>query len=535
MSTISVYCRLSADSATNFGRVDFRVARTIESDVCLDMLRSLQIGSPIAEQDTLLFESRVETSVFSELVTDSIDIVRGTKGSGKSALFRLFADFGSIFLDKRTVSIKAVETRGDPIFLKFRPEFETFDEIDFENFWRIYFISVVTSQFFGSEQFATYVRGSRRNVSKFRALAKANGFPIKESAFSVPGLVAWVLGKVPRVKKISAAVDPESSAPEMGIEFEARAVSEERVPIFVAALQESLLTVLRAADIRLWIMLDRLDEAFPRRSAIERTALRALLRATQAFNDDHVRLKIFLRDDIFDSITDTEGGFVALTHIMARCSHVLRWNREQILQLITNRIYLENSPATRFFKVDRERLSRDETYRLECFYHIFPRRLKAGARQSTTLDWLYKHCEDANGVVTPRDVIDLINFARHYQADFVRSNQTTSECLLSPAAILHGHREMSMKKRESYLKAEFEHFWRVIERFENQKAEHDEVSLRRLLGDDFRHVKDLRSIGFLKHNPGTKTYSIPFLYRPGLGIRQGKSTAGKRGEDRRTA
>ncbi len=493
---------------------------------CLGLLESLDIGAPVAEDDNLLFESRVETAVFSELLRDNIDIVRGTKGSGKSALYRLFADFLASHLleGRKTLILQAVEMKGDPIFLKFREHFAQLDEIAFEDFWRIYFVSLVTSRFLGEPQVQSQLGKARAEVTRFKALAKEKGFPVQEARFSIPALVGWVLSKVPRVKRIEAGMRVDST-PQVAVEFEGPPPKETRVPVFVGELHEALIAVLAKADLRLWIMLDRLDEAFPRRSQAERTALRALLRSTQAFKTSRLRLKIFLRDDIFDSVTDTAGGYVALTHVMSRCSKVLSWNRQQVLQLITNRVFPEGSRMARYFQVAHDRLRSDEAYRSQCFYKVFPERMRAGSRQSSTLDWLYKHCEDANGVVTPRDLIDLINAARGHQLELLRANSTAMPCVLSPAAVLFGHQEMSNKKKTNFLKAEFDHFWRCLEKFQNQKAEHDDGSLRRLLGEDYGALKDLMAIGFLKHNPRAGTYTIPFLYRPGLGIRQGKSAA----------
>ena len=54
-------------------------------------------------------------------------------------------------------------------------------------------------------------------------------------------------------------------------------------PIFLHDIHESLLAVLRASNMKLWIMLDRLDEVFPRRTELERIALRSLLRTTRNF------------------------------------------------------------------------------------------------------------------------------------------------------------------------------------------------------------------------------------------------------------
>lgn len=498
----------------------------LTASTCLSLLQSLDVGSPIAEDDDILFASRVETSVMWDLLGDRIDIVQGTKGSGKSALYQLVSIFADTMLtDRRIAVIKAVDTKGDPIFQRFQREFESFSETDFENFWRVYFISLVTSQFIANKRYAHLLRTASSELKAFKHLAKEQHFPIKDESFSLYTLVGWVITRIPRIKRVEAGVN-EAALPTLGVELEHRTDPGPSTPVFVAELQERLITLLRKADVKLWIMLDRLDEAFPRRSAVERTALRALLRTTLAFKDPMLRLKIFLRDDIFSSVTDDPGGFVALTHVKARCSPVLRWSKEQILQLLTNRIFSSDTLASHF-QINRERLRRDEGYRTASFYRIFPQRLRPGSRQSSTLDWIYKHCEDGNGVVTPRDIIDLIKAAKHMQWDMLRNHRTgTMDCVLSANAIVQGHVTMSKNKRDTYLKAEFQHFWPYIEKFENRKAEHDEASLRAILGRGYeKYLPDLRSIGFLKLNPGG-TYAIPFLYRPGLSIRQGKSTVG---------
>ncbi len=56
------------------------------------LLGQLDLGKSIAEQDNLLNAARVETSVFTALLHDHVDLIPGTKGSGKSALYRIFVD-----------------------------------------------------------------------------------------------------------------------------------------------------------------------------------------------------------------------------------------------------------------------------------------------------------------------------------------------------------------------------------------------------------------------------------------------------------
>ncbi len=49
-------------------------------------------------------------------------------------------------------------------------------------------------------------------------------------------------------------------------------------------------------------MIDRLDEVFLRRSALEARALRGLLHCTKLFTTPEVRVKVFLRDDMLEQI-----------------------------------------------------------------------------------------------------------------------------------------------------------------------------------------------------------------------------------------
>ena len=57
------------------------------------LLQGLDLGSSVAELDTALEAARIDTSALGDLLSDRVDLIPGTKGSGKSALFRIFVDF----------------------------------------------------------------------------------------------------------------------------------------------------------------------------------------------------------------------------------------------------------------------------------------------------------------------------------------------------------------------------------------------------------------------------------------------------------
>src|ERR1043166_7533429 len=111
------------------------------------IIKSIDLGAPVAELDTVLYEARIETSAFTDLFRDRVDLVPGTKGSGKTALYRLISEYVKpVMLKAGIVLITGVEAAGDPVFLAFKSNFETLSELEFENFWRVYFVALISDR-----------------------------------------------------------------------------------------------------------------------------------------------------------------------------------------------------------------------------------------------------------------------------------------------------------------------------------------------------------------------------------------------------
>ncbi|MCE4146272.1 hypothetical protein LJD22_01330 [Bacillus velezensis] len=53
----------------------------------IDLLMNSRFGERVAEEDENLASYFVETAVWNQLLMGEIDVVRGVKGSGKSALY----------------------------------------------------------------------------------------------------------------------------------------------------------------------------------------------------------------------------------------------------------------------------------------------------------------------------------------------------------------------------------------------------------------------------------------------------------------
>jgi hypothetical protein len=144
------------------------------------------------------------------------------------------------------------------------------------------------------------------------------------------------------------------------------------------ALEELGLTV--------WVVFDRLDEAFQGAPDHELPALRALLRVYLDLNHlEHVRVKLFIRNDLFSRITT--GGFVNLTHVNARRLH-LTWSPEDLLELLTRRV-LDNLGVLEAVGVDDPASIDNHEARLNLLEErIFPDQVDPGLRKPTTWNWI---------------------------------------------------------------------------------------------------------------------------------------------------
>ena len=84
--------------------------------------------------------------------------------------------------------------------------------------------------------------------------------------------------------------------------------SSDPVPHFIIKVKDRLEELLKRTNLSIWLMIDRLDEIFPRRTTLETLALRGLLRCLRLFSTDLIRVKIFLRDDMLDRSFGDHNG-----------------------------------------------------------------------------------------------------------------------------------------------------------------------------------------------------------------------------------
>lgn len=498
------------------------------------LLGNIDFGESIAETDTLLQLARVETSVLADLLSDRVDLVPGTKGSGKSALFRIFTEFlpEDLLNLHKVVLAHGVQKHGDSVFHVFKERFEQLDEDGFVDFWCIYFTSLVYEQFVKNPLYQERLKSSKREIEAFRSSCCSARIPEIKARLSLREILDWTLHALTSLKPKARYKLPENCG-EIELDlFGSPSVTNKTIidsdidlPIYVEHIKKNLEAILEKAGLTLWLMIDRLDEIFPRRSSLERRALRGLLRTMRIFTSSQIRIKAFLRDDILDAIVSGGEGFTALSHVTARQADTLRWAEEDILTMIVKRLSA-NTELCSALAIDREKINASFDYRKKVFYKVFPAQVHHGNRQSSTLRWIYNHTADGNNVVTPRDVIDLLTSAKQHQLTICMSNPSEESLhIISSQAIQYGLEKLSQGKRKKYLEAEFPHMWAQIEKFISGKSDYNEPAIKKLLGKNWEsHIQDLRSIGFITKSGGKggNMYTIPNIYRKGLEITQGR-------------
>jgi hypothetical protein len=504
----------------------------------IELLQDLDLGSSVAESDTLLEAARIETSAFADLLSDRVDLVPGTKGSGKSALFRIFVDFlpGILLRQRKVVIAHGIQAPGDPVFHAFTDRFSDLSEDEFVSFWCIYLVSLAHEQFLKGPRYKRLLKNVDAEIDLFRrACAKAR-IPEISARKSLRDILEWslyVLGSwrpklkySPPDKSGEWELDLFGSTGSRAPKENPSEKGEHPLPTYVNEIKETLETVLKRTGLSLWLMVDRLDEIFPRRSELERKALRGLLRAMRYFSSENIRVKVFLRDDMLDHVVRTDKGFTALTHVTVRQADTLKWTQDQLLAMIVKRFFA-NDRFVANLKVNRERIDASAAYREQCFAKVFPPTVFRPPNQSPTFRWICNRCADGRGVVTPRDVLDLLIRAKQKQQDVCAGDPDGAvDWIIGSAALQYGLEELSKRKRQTYLQAEFPHLWKYIEKFVGGKTDYSSTALHSLLGAEWKEIRDdLLAIGFFSkgNKHGEEVFSIPFLYRHGMDLTQGKA------------
>jgi hypothetical protein len=289
---------------------------------------------------------------------------------------------------------------------------------------------------------------------------------------------------------------------------------------------EAANTALADASFEVWVVLDRLDVAFMAHPQLEHNALRALFIAYRDIQSlDNIKLKIFLRTDIWRRIT--AGGFREASHITRHLT--ITWERQALVQLILRRV-LRNAGICAYYDVNQIDVYAQVNQQDALLRRMLPDQVDAG-RNRTTFEWMLSRTQDGFGQAAPRELIHLMSSLRDNQIKRIEvgHNEPPAELLFDRAAFKEALREVSQVRLTQTLYAEYPDLKPLVERLDREKTQQTPQTLAGLWGvgqDQARKKASLLvDIGFFEAR-GEKeapVYWVPFLYRDGLRMVQGEA------------
>jgi hypothetical protein len=490
-----------------------------------DLLRDLNLGSSVAEHDAALERYFVETATFRSLIEDRADVIAGDKGTGKTALYRQLRERYTSYDELAKVEVLAAfNPAGAPVFQRLL-ETEELSEDQYIGVWKAYFLSLG-----GNYLLSLYEGEFDLDMMSLDDLLHRVG--LRTADDTAQTTFSQVVNRIKRLFRLKSLEQTTTFSQEgMPVlthraEFQDGDADEDPQVADLVRHDDALRLLndtLRANDMTLWLVVDRLDEAFQGRPSVERPALRALFRTyLDMLEFSNIRLKLFVRRDLFARIV--EGGFVNLTHVNARRIDIT-WDEEDLFDLLFRRV--------KESKGFMERLSAKVDDAQSVFNLLFPQQVDPGDRKPTSWTWMMGRIRDGNEGKPPRNLIDLVLKAQESQLRREEREPRDYEPgipLLTSDALKRGLEALSAERVQDTLLAEAGEYADLVERFRGGKAEHNLESLQRLLGADFEaRLKLLRTLGFLEATGSN--YKVPMIYRGGLNITQGKAFGGASDSD----
>jgi hypothetical protein len=492
-----------------------------------ELLRQSTFGKRVAEEEIdALGEYFVRTALYDRILAGDVDVIYGAKGSGKSAIyFSLLKADNELFA--AGILVKSGENpRGTPAFKDLVSDPPATEE-EFRCLWKLYCLSLIGSvlrdfKVPGDEtsKVISYLESAellprdgtlaaliRRSLDYVRNFGRLESIEGGLKLDPVTGLPAGLTGKI-------TLREPAAAESKAGLES-------------LDALLALANAALRKANYKLWILLDRLDVAFADSSELEANALRALFKAYLDLSGlDNVRLKIFLRSDIWKRITET--GFRESSHITRHAT--IAWTDPSLLNLVIRRV-LSNKAIREYYGVSEEQVLSNYEAQVGFFYKVFPDKVDPGQKKPKTFDWMLSRTRDGLGIAAPRELIHLLNSLQEMQlAKYdLGAAEPSQSYLFDRICFKEAMREVSRVRVEQTIYAEYPEVKPWVAAIEGEKTEQSIESLAELWGvkkeEAVARAQRLVDIGFFEGlgKKDSPRFKVPFLYRNYLALLQGKA------------
>lgn len=470
------------------------------------LIEKLHFGSVDSESEVDLDKKFIQTRDFKKFIQPNTSLILGAKGSGKSALFQMFAKYEEKakeiagIRDNSAIIVtgtgfKDIKELSTADFNKLLSE----DGANFDQIWELY-IAVKIAIKLG-------VLGYRSGENLYE-LYKQAGIIADLRIFSIiKSLYSLIIGTPPN-----------------GIDIDIKGIKVKIGGKHSIDVQDILIEIheaLEYEDTDCWLLFDKIDELFSDNYAKRKACIESLFRTYLTFTHrfPRIKFKIFLRNDIWSTL-----NFVNKSHISDKCID-LKWNKDSLLELVIKRIILDDD--IKQYIVQKTKINEDELTLIpnleKVFYSIFSQQIYKGKKEASVISWVIDRITDGLGGTYPREFINLGNFSRDKQ---LQEKDFEEDCLITGKAVKAAFLDVSTVKCGTYL-SEFPTLRNHFERFRGENtAKYTRKTLISLMdglepsGEEM--VQQIYETGILQplkiHSSSAPAFEIPKLFRTGLGL-----------------
>lgn len=493
----------------------------------LSLLKNLSFGTQVAEEEVKsLADYFVKTDQWNRILRGEVDIVRGEKGAGKSALYLLLTKHEDALFDSGILLVNGENPRGTTVFKDIIVT-PPASEAEFVVLWKVYILVIVCHKlndlgFHGGDFEDVYLclqdaRLMERELNLPSILRAAQNFAKRLINFksAEAGLGLDPVTAIPNSVTGKITLDEPS--------YDLRSKGFYSIDGLFQKINESL----ECAGYSVWVLLDRLDVAFAESHELEANALRGLFKVYGDLRSlDQISLKIFLREDIWKRIN--AAGFREASHIVKY--ETLSWNEATLLNLLVRRM-LNNKPLLEALGIRAEDVLNDAQEQEKFFVRMFPPQVEQGPQKAKTLKWMVTRCADSTGNTAPRELIHLLNMIKDEEIRRLERGhgKPPGDQLFDRSVFKAALPEVSTTRLHTYLYAEYPSQRPFVEKLDGQKTEQTPESLSEIWeltpAQAVSKAKELVEVGLFeaRGDRSAPTFWVPFLYRDALHMRQGRA------------
>jgi hypothetical protein len=300
-------------------------------------LFEFQFGDPDAKVDDLLLTCPQTIRGVKEFLGGAKNIVLGERGAGKSALFRLVSEgkykFSTEHTDKdkpRKQLIVSIDEDLDYITISNVIESRFVDKAKRPHgkylfLWEIYVLSRVIERLADEFGYSEEIQALHDDFSEILGIPKKNKFRLVDflTTYKVSTGV-----KIDHAGSISPtlSVEPAKDAHSNGLE-----VTDHQITLFRSRVRKAI----RAKRAVVYVLVDKIDDFLVDLAYQEqKKSVQALLECTQLFRLPELKLKIFLRIDLFKRLDFEKGGYDKISPQVVR----LEWTSDDIYAFVARRL-----------------------------------------------------------------------------------------------------------------------------------------------------------------------------------------------------